>query len=279
MESIRVVDGFVAVIGALIFLTNAINLATLWSYNSREQIFRRSMSYMVANLGVADLLIATNAMLWGLRDVTGFYPLKTFFKIFYVTFQVSFLTILAMAMDRFIAVTYPTDNESIVSPRRTLLCCLFIWVFSTSVGVLISYNLNIGKFVFCALFEVEIVAVVVMYTVMYRKARAISKLAHNGEVSDKNTIRKATLESRLYTVVSLLVGILVATVFPYILALHIELGYSITSRESDQNKTLSKFLDFYFPVELLNFLANPVVYTWRLPNYRRALMKTFSRRC
>ena len=275
MTSIEIVDGFVVALGALSFLMNAVNLATLWC-NNCEQIFRRSMCYMVACLAIADLLTGANSVLWGIRNVTGFYPENILFTIYWTTVEVSFLTILAMALDRFIAVTCPTQSESIVSPQRTLIGCSFIWILSTVVGILILYHLEEGKFVFCALFELNIVGVTVLYILMYRKARVISKLAHSGEMRDKHMIRKATLESRLYAVVLVLVGVLVVTVLPYILALHIELGYMITSPESERNSALDAFLTYYLPVELLNFLVNPIVYAWRLPKYRKALWRTFT---
>lgn len=275
MTSIEIVDGFVVVLGALSFLMNAVNLATLW-YNNCEQIFRRSMSYMVACLAIADLLTGANSVLWGIRNVTGFYPQTILFTIYWTTVEVSFLTIVAMALDRFIAVTYPTHSESIVSPQRTLIGCAFIWIVSALIGTLILYHLDEGKFVFCALFELNIVGVTVLYILMYRKARVISKLAHSGEMRDKHAIRKATLESRVYVVVLVLVGVLVVTVLPYILALHIELGIIITSPESERNSALDAFLTYYLPVELLNFLVNPIVYAWRLPKYRKALWRTLT---
>lgn len=275
MTSTEIVYGFVAALGALSFLMNAVNLATLW-YNDCEQIFRRSMCYMVASLAIADLLTGVNSVLWGIQSVTGFYPQAVLLTIYWITVEVSFLTILAMALDRFIAVTYPTQSESIVSAQRTLVGCALIWILSTAIGILIYRHLNVGKFVFCMLFEVNILGVAVLYILMYRKARVISKLAHSGEMKDKHAIRKATLESRLYAVVLVLVGVLVVTVLPYILALHIELGYLITSPEGERNSALDAFLTFYLPVELLNFLVNPIVYAWRLPKYRKALWRTFT---
>ena len=77
-------------------------------------------------------------------------------------------------------------------------------------------------------------------------------------------------QDKLTAVVLLLVGILALTVLPYLLASQIYIGYSIFCKCLPP-EALMKFMYYYFPIELLNFAVNPLVYAWRLPQYRRSL--------
>ena len=80
----------------------------------------------------------------------------------------------------------------------------------------------------------------------------------------------ASQQDKLTAVVLLLVGILALTVLPYLLASQILIGYSIFCN-CPPPESLILFVQYYFPIELLNFAVNPLVYAWRLPQYRRSL--------
>lgn len=82
--------------------------------------------------------------------------------------------------------------------------------------------------------------------------------------------RNIQQENKLTAVVLLLVGVLALTVLPYLLASQIMVGYYIFFKHPGP-EGLVKFCIFYFPIELLNFAVNPLIYAWRLPQYRRTL--------
>ncbi|XP_028402616.1 cholecystokinin receptor type A-like [Dendronephthya gigantea] len=77
-------------------------------------------------------------------------------------------------------------------------------------------------------------------------------------------------QDKLTAVVLLLVGILAVTILPYLLASQIILGYVIFCK-CPPPQVLLLFHYYYLPIELLNFAVNPLVYAWRLPQYRRSL--------
>ena len=71
---------------------------------------------------------------------------------------------------------------------------------------------------------------------------------------------------------------LVITVVPYTIATQIYIWCTIlleSSCKTDTAANVSVFMWYYFPIELLNFVINPVVYAWRLPKYRNAFLTTF----
>lgn len=86
----------------------------------------------------------------------------------------------------------------------------------------------------------------------------------------KSKVKTSCSQDKLTAVVLLLVGILALTVLPYLLASQIQLGYVIFCKCLPP-EVLMKFTQYFFPIELLNFAVNPLVYAWRLPQYRRSL--------
>ncbi|XP_046858201.1 muscarinic acetylcholine receptor M1-like [Xenia sp. Carnegie-2017] len=84
-------------------------------------------------------------------------------------------------------------------------------------------------------------------------------------------------QDKLTNVVLLLVGILVFTVLPYLVATLVYITYT-TFMKRDVPEGLLKFINNFFPIELLNFALNPLVYAWRLRQYRKSLRYLFTKR-
>ena len=108
-----------------------------------------------------------------------------------------------------------------------------------------------------------------------------SKLRRDFARATQNMIKKkektrTPQQDKLTVVVLLLVGILGLTVLPYLLASQISLGYTLFC-QCNEPQLLTKFVNYYFPIELLNFAVNPLVYAWRLPQYRRSLRYLFTK--
>ena len=102
-----------------------------------------------------------------------------------------------------------------------------------------------------------------------------SELRRNPIRATQNVVKSkekisCSQQDKLTAVVLLLVGILALTVLPYLLASQIQIGYLIFCK-CRPPKVLMNFTHYFFPVELLNFAVNPLVYAWRLPQYRRSL--------
>jgi hypothetical protein len=115
-------------------------------------------------------------------------------------------------------------------------------------------------------FEITILVTCFFYYKIFiklaeRRACLPSQLSSNHGNSDLQR------EYQLTTVVAVLTIILIVTVLPYMIAGQI----SVTTK---YNPTLKLFLHYYFPLELTNFLLNPIVYALRLPKYRHAILKT-----
>ena len=81
-------------------------------------------------------------------------------------------------------------------------------------------------------------------------------------------------EFRLTYVVVLLTVVEMITVLPYMIGVQIYISYKLSPLDPDKSNIRS-FVLYYLPFELSNFALNPIVYAWRLPKYRQALLHTF----
>ena len=61
------------------------------------------------------------------------------------------------------------------------------------------------------------------------------------------------------------------TVIPYFAAIVVFTSYLIFSNRVYAPNGVLFIQTYFFPVELLNFLINPIIYARRLPDYRRSL--------
>ena len=99
----------------------------------------------------------------------------------------------------------------------------------------------------------------------------------NGRRKKRTEKSISSQQEKLTNVVLLLVGILVFTVLPYLVATLLYITYT-TFMKRDVPEGLLKFIKNFFPIELLNFALNPLVYAWRLRQYRKSLRYLFTKR-
>lgn len=284
----KAAEALTLAIGILSVLFNG-TLLIVMTLNSR-QVFASLGSYFIANLAVADLITGLNSIGWGMN---GFHPFslgvqKALLCVFWITVQVSFYTILVMSTERLIAIVFPFRAALLMSKKKTVLYCVAVWIVAIICAVFI--NLECGKTVMFALivfFELAIIAIVIEYVFVFRQLRALwqhskkrvlhgkqSSVAASGGCKETSDVQR---EYQVTVVVVTLAVILVLTVFPYNLATQVYLACELFRPSAcvGREEVLQKFMWYYFPIELLNFVLNPVVYAWRLPKYRKAFLVTF----
>ena len=80
-------------------------------------------------------------------------------------------------------------------------------------------------------------------------------------------------------VVLILIVVVVVTLLPYMLALQMYylLYLKLLPSFGEKNdQIIDDFIDYYYPIELMNFVVNPIIYAYRLQRYRKAFFRAFS---
>lgn len=259
-------DILTTIIGAMALILNGLLLIAM--LRNAGKIFTSNGAYLVANVTIADLLTGLNSSLWGIKESFMLSaPISTAtLTIFWTTVQTSFLTIFIMSLERYIAILHPFKASRWLSKSRTIQSCILTWILSGLCGVSMIFYQEKSKLFLATLFEITILVTCFLYYKIFIKLaerRASLPLQLNGNHGNSDLQR----EYQLTTVVAVLTLILIVTVLPYMIAGQI----SILTNE---NQSLKTFLDYYFTVELMNFVLNPIVYALRLPKYRYAILKT-----
>ncbi|XP_028406832.1 adrenocorticotropic hormone receptor-like [Dendronephthya gigantea] len=288
IEPDKVVPSLVVVIGVASVVFNGALLIVM-TFNSK-QVFASLGSYFIFNLAIADFVTGVNSIVWGIERLStpGTFSKEagmTLLTIFWITVQVSFFTIFVMSTERLVAIVFPFKAALLMSKKKTTVYCIAVWIFAIVCAGLMNFKINQVQLFLTILFEVIIICIAIEYYQVFRqlrslwqssKNRAVYNGHNNNEAGNKMATMKSTDLKREYEVTIVVVTlavILVVTVIPYMIANQVILGYDLFNKP---DHPAMMFSTYYFPIELLNFVVDPVVYAWRLPKYRKAFLATFS---
>lgn len=259
-------DILTTIIGGMAVILNGLLLIAM--IRNASEIFTSNGAYLVANVAIADLLTGLNSSLWGIKN--SFMLSKRLriasFSIFWTSIEASFLTIFIMSLERYIAILHPFKANLWLSKTRTIQSCILTWILSGLCGLFMAFYTETAPLFFALFFEITILVTCFLYYKIFIKL-AERRQCLPLQLSSNHGNSDLQREYQLTTVVAVLTMILIVTVLPYMIAGQISVATKI-------NPSLKLFIHYYFPVELTNFLLNPVVYALRLPKYRHAILKT-----
>ena len=134
---------------------------------------------------------------------------------------------------------------------------------------------EIASFCVAIVFEIAIIVTMFFYYKIANKLRQwrtfLMSMQPPGTQGTRDNADRQP-DYQLMTVVVSTTFILIITVLPYVVARHILHVRRLFTAAHDDPR-LQLFFDYYWPVQLTNFVLNPIVYAWRLPNYRLALLR------
>ena len=240
--------------------------------------FSSTSTYCIKSLTVADFVTCLMTIIWGFEVIPSESFLRAYYFIFWMSIQISFYLIFLMSIERYIAVHYPLKKQIIVTKERTLACIAIICSFSAiSAGISeIKTIRNYVRFSLFSLFDVIVICVAIVYINIVLTLRKISSQVRKSSLPNSTSqlrMDKIREDRQLLIVVLVLLTILIITVLPYALASQVFLVNRLFYKDWSLDKNmLGTFIKYYFPVEIVNFAVNPIIYAIRLPNYRRSLM-------
>lgn len=281
----------VLIIGVLSMIFNGSLLISMTV--NPKLVFVSLGSYFIYNLGIADFITGINSIVYAINTL---HPTELFDNdiktglliIFWITIEVSFFTIFIMSTERLVAIVFPFKTALLLSKKRTIIYCVVVWIVSITFGIPMYMNnfINYVQLLLTVIFEIIVVAIVVEYIILFRhlrvlwensKSRAVFNDSSNIEkgLVNKSKITELQREYEVTIIVVTLAVIIAITVFPYMIVLQVVLSYHLQGATLPSNHPANLFRRYYFPIELLNFVVNPIVYGWRLPKYRQAFLRTF----
>ncbi len=279
-------DIAVLVIGIIGIITNGILLLVL--YLDPFKCFRRPSMYFVISLSFSDLSTGIASCLYAMKNhFTSEYFLKVVTSSIWASVENSFIIILLMAIERFIVIRYPMKAKSIITGRRMFMAIVVTWLVSILLGAGVSLPEPINDYVMfgclikCFLIILVMLGVYLRMICLLRKSSKIfrgKQLVRHSRCEQGKNPKDATYQRSLNMVVFYLALVLIITVLPHLIIGQIYLGYKFFYPTHHRPVSLAYAPYISFPLELLNFVLNSIIYAYRLPQFRRTLCYYLSRK-
>ena len=249
-------------------------LLLLVLYNERKKFFRTRVSYLVANLALADcftglMLVLVMALMFAQKP----RALKGYdFLMLCGSIQISFYTLILMSLDRLIVAVMPMTWSRILTNRNTIISIVFAWGFAILGTSMLCHLLKKRRFVILLFIESTAVLFILIHVAIFlilrRQRRDLSQSGSSAELATIMDLSLQACHAHITSVVLTLMMVLVITYTPYIVYSNILLardGTSLGVLIYDQGFAYAHAFSY------MNYAANPVVYAWRLRIYRKAL--------
>ena len=278
--TILAVVGFL--LSAVVVVANFIVIATI--YRDPQKSLRTPPCLLIANLGSSDFLVglcvvSPVAFRDVYRSLQQQVPLPHGVGIFvsYIlctTLFVSSASMVALSVTCYVAISNPLEYKTKITKKRIYMFVAVIWIISALICFLPATNVPEETY-FLIYIHTHISVPALFLMIIYAKgfralARRRRELQLNGHASDENNKRALERERNMAVTVTIILVLFYITYLPEFVMIHLARFCSSCNISEDSimfhkiDVVLSRFV-------FLNSAANPFVYAWRIPKYRRAL--------
>ena len=252
-------------------------LVCLAVYKDPRHDLRTPFNLFVVNLAFADLvvglLVEPTSIVIHLQEGLTDGPLAGIVVIhlaYFISCTASVLSLAALTVDRYIAVTCPFFYRTRLNSARAGGASLVIWVLSAALSC-IYFQVGYIKYAFVFANTAAILTLVILlvsYLRIYRRVHSQfskSEQLHPGHDQLTRRTRAAQKEARVTKAF-----LLVLTAYLLCYAPSCAMIYVMNLCTSCSCYTVHWLRDMQFLFVLLNSSLNPFLYSWRLPNFRNA---------
>lgn len=205
--------------------------------------------------------------------------LAIFIYIAVLSVTVSCCNVVAMACDRWFAVSTALNYRNIVTAKRVNTLIVLFWIYAVSFTSLypIGVPRNIYEMILCHLHvSLPLVVMPILYWKTFRALGAHTRRVKNLQSgSDRASLKTAQREKKTTKAFVTVLGLFYVAFLPYVIAINLRNLCSVCAN----SKAFDVFLQISFRFALLNSSLNPLVYAWRIPKYRRALRTVINGYC
>ena len=180
--------------------------------------------------------------------------------------QASFLSVVAVSVDRFLAVHLHLRYQELVTHKRVVVVVIATWVLSAS-NFLFTF-LNLQK-VYQLILSIMVVTGLILTTIVYTRIYFIAR-RHKNQIQSLQ-IRQVEQTSEMARFTKL-VHSAVSFFYVYILLLACYLPLLICMRIKTPSVARKRFLVVSVTFLFLNSSLNPLIYCWRMRNMRHSII-------
>ena len=266
-------------------LSNLVLAAAIFRIPDRNRQRFSPFSLLVMNLSICDLLAAVvigfGYSYYNILLLTG--GARQDFFIFgivvnhvgVVTNIVSVCTISALSVERFYAISFPLRHKVRFRKKTVkafLVACWLYAVLFTCLSPAFSYSFFILLYI-----HVHGTVPLICLPLVYWKTYAALR-SHNIQVGHLPTVQRQprelihrNRERKLVSAILLVLVLFYTTFIPSYIANNM----SALRPSFFESQSLTLFYGLSYVILLLNCIFNPFIYSWRIPQYRRAFKAVF----
>ena len=277
-ELVGWIIGF-TVVDILIIVSNIITIAVF----TRSKLLRKHTNYFLLSLAVADIMIGAISLPLFLHTLmawvqSGLGDLNSWVETLSVTFDIfsgfaSVFTLTIISLERLYSVALPNWHRTTPSYVYCLLVALIWTLASVIVCLRILFDIKIiDKIV---LFYVVIVTFFVCLVVICMAYIGIFiKVKRRKHEKTKKALEK---DKRLAMTLLFVTTIFIITWLPF-QAMNIIISVCGDDCIKAQSDVLFNIIYFTKLMQYINSFVNPVIYTFKMPDFKRALFTIFGTR-
>ena len=206
---------------------------------------------------------------WSLQNNPDCNTYKAYYIIAYLFSAASFSGVLAVSVDRFLAIYLHLRYQELVTQKRVIAVVISIWMlclflpflmFSVPLDI---YSLFNGIYGFIGLLFTSMIYIMLYLTVRRHKNQIqvlqVQQVAQAGDVTNFANLVKSSVGIFYVYVVFLLCYL------PYLISL-------VVTEINGSSIVLKRFSLFAFTIAYLNSSLNPVIYCWKMRHIRHAFI-------
>ena len=266
----------------LFLLTSAGNLLVcLAVYRDPNRELRTPFNFFVVNLAFADLLVGLVLepisvaihLKEGLTDGPLGNGIPTIHMSYFISCTASVLSLAALTIDRYIAITCPFYYRANASAKKVAVTSLVIWIVSTAMAFV---YLTVGYVCYSFVFvnTAVILTLLVLLSSYANIFRALRRHFHVsiGLQAGMNEARAARAARRVEEHEARIIKTFFLVLVMYLLCYtpSCVMIYVLNLCTTCSCYSICWLRDMEFVFVLLNSCLNPFLYAWRLPNFRKA---------
>ena len=239
------------------------------------KVLRKGPWITILSLATADLISCISAFcIWGWKYFTHgqdelYFTIADFLWMFGASG--SFLMLTFLTVQIFIITKFPIKSRCWLTTTKIILLGMGLWVLSVLLGL---SNIAWLHYHWKKAFKIYIAQIAILEvataTQVILNIRIAIEIIRSGRVTGNAHVTK---HKNIAKTVMILTVILFFTAFPYFVFKQLEhLARLQHFGKSNTGKVLFAISYCYTPIALLNFVANPILYSLRLPDYRNSLL-------
>ncbi|XP_078359132.1 adenosine receptor A1-like [Oculina patagonica] len=267
-------------VGMCLFTIPGNLLVVLAIFIDPNRDLKSPFNYFVANLAISDLVVGfvvdpMSVAYHVSEGVAKEYPAALVYihMPYFIASTASVLSLAALTLDRFLAITSPLSYRTKLNPKRAAFVAAGIWAFSLSFPFIylvtgyLTYAFVFAHTVIIATFLIMLLTYLKIFRVFKNQVKQWDCLDQTNE--DNHAKRQAIRwEQKVTKTFMIMLALFLACYLPSCICIY------ITNLCSSCSCTFIHWArDIHFLLILANSGVNPFVYAWRFDNFRKAFAK------